>query len=595
MKNEIYKKSENIISKINNFIELCNKGLLIILFIMLVCICSRELIKNVLITIGISDEIILVIARFLHLIIKIFLVILIGYIFLLTIYYVVRKIYINIYLKNQQHRYNEMLKSSNTDKNIKELYKNIYNYFSDENNNIPIFISGEWGAGKTYTINNFLDEYYKYSKQNVYKISCFGITTKEVLMKRISEACENEDKSVFNQIISLIGEIPIVGVFLKNILEKKYDINNIKRNSIFIFDNFERIEWSQYGKFTAEITTNYENAISKYDIVAGIIDELIEKYKMKVIIIGNEEEMVPNYMYDTFICKLGCKKYNIVPKYKIFEDVWYEILNKTIMKNSDREEFINILEEVKMSSTIIWKLEENNNIRILYKIIYNYINFILFLKEENYRFDEYINEKISIYFTNFLINLKDYHMRSEIRSYESIGLYFEKKFINEKNTKYTYLSMINAMWCANRNTISLWENLENNYYEIKSQHENFMKGYKNKYISKKNCIDPDLSLDVMFVEDLLCLLKFGKKEFRENAIKFLDKGIIEFKSVDHVGRMMNDFKIESILEEDRELLIKFFDCLSSKHDIKSCADRLSRAYESFKKCYNLYKEINSST
>ena len=169
MKNEIYKKSENIISKINNFIELCNKGLLIILFIMLVCICSRELIKNILITIGISDEIILVIARFLHLIIKIFLVILIGYIFLLTIYYVVRKIYINIYLKNQQHRYNEMLKSSNTDKNIKELYKNIYNYFSDENNNIPIFISGEWGAGKTYTINNFLDEYYKYSKQNVYK------------------------------------------------------------------------------------------------------------------------------------------------------------------------------------------------------------------------------------------------------------------------------------------------------------------------------------------------------------------------------------------------------------------------------------------
>lgn len=315
---------------------------------------------------------------------------------------------------------------------------------------------------------------------------------------------------------------------------------------------------------------------------------------MKVIIIGNEEEMVPNYMYDTFICKLGCKKYNIVPKYKIFEDVWYEILNKTIMKNSDREEFINILEEVKMSSAIIWKIEKNNNIRILYKIIYNYINFILFLKEENYSFDEYTNEKISIYFTNFLINLKDYHMLGEIRSYENIGLYFEKKFINEKNTKYTYLSMINAMWCANRNIISLWENLENNYYEIKSQHENFMKGYKNKYISKKNCIDPDLSLDVMFVEDLLSLLKFGKKEFRENAIKFLDKGIIEFKDVDHVGRMMNCFKIESILEDDKELLIKFFGCLSSKHDIKSCADRLSRAYESFKKCYNLYKEKTSS-
>ena len=58
--------------------------------------------------------------------------------------------------------------------------------------------------------------------------------------------------------------------------------------------------------------------------------------------------------------------------------------------------------------------------------------------------------------------------------------------------------------------------------------------------------------------------------------------------------MMNCFKIESILEDDKELLIKFFGCLSSKHDIKSCADRLSRAYESFKKCYNLYKEKTSS-
>lgn len=590
MKNERYIKSENIISKINNFIEICNKGLLIILFIMLVCIYSRELIKDVLMIIGISNEIISLISKFSHLLIRIFLILLIGYGIILTMYYLIRKIYINVYSKNQKYRYNEMLKSSNTDKSIKELYKNIYNYFSDENNNIPIFISGEWGAGKTYTINYFLDEYYKYSKQNIYRISCFGITTKEALMKRISDACKNEDKSIFNQIISLIGEIPIVGVFLKSILERKYDINNLKNNSIFIFDNFERIEWSQYGKSMGNITTNYENAICKYDIVVGIIDELIEKYKMKVIIIGNEEEMVPNYMYDTFICKLGCKKYNIIPKYKIFEDIWYEILNKIIMKNSDREEFIKILEEVKMSSIIIWKLEKNNNIRILYKIIYNYINFILFLKGENYRFDEYINEKISIYYTNFLINLKDYYMLNEIRSYESIGLYFEKKLINEKDTKYTYLTMINAMWCSNRNIKNLWENLENNYYEIKIQHENFMKEYRKKYISKKNCIDTDLDLDVIFVEDLFCLLKFGKREFRENAMLFLDKGIVEFKDINHVGNMMNLYKINSIFEKDKELLIKFFERLNNKYDMKSCTDRLSRAYVSFKICNDLYKE-----
>ena len=64
-----------------------------------------------------------------------------------------------------------MLNNNNQNKELKELYKSLYNYFSDKNNKTPIFITGEWGAGKTYTIENFLDNYYKYSKQDIYKIS----------------------------------------------------------------------------------------------------------------------------------------------------------------------------------------------------------------------------------------------------------------------------------------------------------------------------------------------------------------------------------------------------------------------------------------
>ena len=217
MKIPINQKCENIVHKFNNIIKRCNKFFLVILVIVLTGSYFKQSIKSLLIIIGIVDEIIKIISELFHFMIETFYKMFALYLLLLFIYYLAKRIYIIFYLKNQKKRYNKMLVSEEIDKNEKELYKNSYNYFTNKKNKIPIFISGEWGAGKTYTINNFLNNYYKYSNQNVYKISCFGITTKEILMERIKEACENEDNSLFNQVLYLIGEIPIIGAFLKNI------------------------------------------------------------------------------------------------------------------------------------------------------------------------------------------------------------------------------------------------------------------------------------------------------------------------------------------------------------------------------------------
>ncbi len=392
----------------------------------------------------------------------------------------------------------------------------------------------------------------------------------------------------------MIGEIPIVGIFLKNILEKKYDINNIRSNSIFIFDNFERIEWTKYENVIGSITTNYENAISKYDIAVGIIDELIEKYKMKVIIIGNESEMVPNYMYDTFICKLGCKKYTIIPKVKVFENIWYEILDQIIIENSYKEIFLKILGEVKFASEIIWKMSNKNNIRLLYKTIYNYITFIVILKESNYEFDENINEIVSIYYTNFIVNLWSYHGVEKLKEYESIGLYFEKEGVKKKETKYSYLAMINAMWCSNRELLKLWQNLEQNNYELKESLERYKRNYKSVYISKKNCTSYDLNIEKIDFEDWFCLLTFAKEEFKNNAIKLLNKGAMKYESIDVIADIMDRYKAEELFRKDNELLLSFFNNLYNNTEIKSHVDRLERFHESFKKCNELYKELNSN-
>ena len=592
MKIPINQKCENIVHKFNNIIKRCNKFFLVILVIVLTGSYFKQSIKSLLIIIGIVDEKIKIISELFHFMIETFYKMFALYLLLLFIYYLAKRIYIIFYLKNQKKRYNKMLVTEEIDKNEKELYKNIYNYFTNKKDKIPIFISGEWGAGKTYTINNFLNNYYKYSNQNVYKISCFGITTKEILMERIKEACENEDNSLFNQVLYLIGEIPIIGAFLKNILEKKYDINNIKNNSIFIFDNFERIEWTKYGKVVGHITVNYGNAISKYDIVVGVIDELIEKYNMKVIIIGNEREMVPDYFYDTFICKLGCKKYTIKPKEKVFEDIWYEILDKEIVKKEYREDFIKILEEVKNSSEIIWKLSNKNNIRILYRTIYNYINFILFLGEIGYEFNNDINEKISIYYSNFMVNICNYNEIEDIKEYDSIGLFFEKQSVRGNRKEYYYLADINAMWCVKRETLYLWKNMEENYFKLKEKQTELLESYRNNYISKKNCMNLDLNIKKLEVEDMFCLLKFQKQEFRSNAIKFLQQEVINFKNIDNVAYLMDTYKVEEFFKDDSELILCFFTCLYNKENVKAHILRLEKEYESFKKCNQMYNEIN---
>lgn len=555
----------------------------------------RHVIKNLLLFINTNTDLVDIISETGILLCKYIIYAIIVYVIISIFYIFIRKFIIFKYRKKQYNRYKEFISNRVEDRDIKELYKNLYNYFSNQNNKTPIFIAGEWGAGKTYNIEKFIYDYYKYSKQNIYKISCFGITTKEALMKRISEACENEDTSFKNKIVSLIGEIPIVGMFLKSLLEKKYDINNIKENSIFIFDNFERIECSKFDGPVNTKTNNYKNAIIKYDIVAGTIDELIEKYNMKVVIIGNEKEMVKDYVYNTFICKLGCKKYTIAPSYKVFDDIWIEILHNNIILPEEHNMFLKILEEVKIASLLLWELSNNKNIRMLNKIIYNYVSFIITLKRNNYEFDENINEMVSIYYTNLIINLFGNEVVEKFREYESIGLHFEKAGMNSEKSNYFYLANVNAMWCSNSYMINLWKNLEQNYYGLSERILAYKQNYPREYISKKNCNSSDLCIEKIHFEDLICLLAFAKSNFINNAIKLLKNSEVIIDNAVDVAKLFEMCKIENTLKKNKKLLVSLFDCLYNNLETKSIIEIYNNTSNSFKRCNDKYKEIISNT
>ena len=583
-------KISKIIDKINILKNNIDKIIFVIAIVTTIIYKFRHTIKNLLLFINIDANYVDAISKKGIYFCKYIINVIVAYVCLIIIYILIREFIIFLYRKNQKNRFLQFISNIRQDKELKELYKNLYNYFSDKKNITPIFISGEWGAGKTYTIEKFLEDYYKYSKQKIYKISCFGITTKEVLMKRISEACENEDTSFRNQIVSIIEEIPIVGVFLKNILEKKYDINNIKENSIFIFDNFERIECAEYDGPGNSKGNNYQNAIVKYDIVAGIIDELIEKYNMKVIIIGNEREMAPKYALNTFICKLGCKKYSIIPDEKVFEKIWLELLEKMITKISNRTLLLKVLNEVKDSSLIIWKMSFNQNIRILYKAIYNYFSFIVLLSENKYKFNEDINEIISIYYTNLIINLFNSRNLEFFSLYESIGLHFEKEMVINNKKIYEALSNINAMWCSNKEINDKWMNLEQYYYEIIKHLEIIKVNALKYYISRNNYCDNNLKVEKIKLNDFIFLLKYGKIDFYNNANKLLKNNAVIINDLDDIPRIIDDYKLEDILNDNNELLVNLFDYIYKK-DKNMRTSYYRDRYNSFAKLDNKYKQL----
>ena len=126
----------------------------------------------------------------------------------------------------QKHKYKKEIILNKEEKQSR-LYKNMYEYFSNDNDNDPILITGVWGAGKTKTVDDFFEKYYKYKKQKIYRISCFGISDKDVLINRIKEICKKEDTSFIINCLAIIKQIPIIGNFLEEILLPKYNFRRL--------------------------------------------------------------------------------------------------------------------------------------------------------------------------------------------------------------------------------------------------------------------------------------------------------------------------------------------------------------------------------
>ena len=142
---------------------------------------------------------------------------------------------------------------------------------SDSIHNV-FWLDGSWGSGKTFFIKTFFENQI-YKKKEIYYISCFGIKTREQAEKILINEIEKQS------ILGNLDFIPLVGGVFKWFF-KTVGTDLMKRDSIIIFDDFERVSY-------AETSDNP----SDYNDLLGYIDYLSENKKFKIIVILNSKEM----------------------------------------------------------------------------------------------------------------------------------------------------------------------------------------------------------------------------------------------------------------------------------------------------------------
>lgn len=546
------------------------------------------------------------------------------YIFLLcfSIYFIIsfgiKNIYQKRYLKSKQLK---KLKDSKT----KKVYKEIYEYLICKEKR-AFLLTGDWGSGKTYTIDTFFNNYYKYQDSKVYKISCFGLESRESILKEMKNIFETEDNSITKKILNLINKIPIVGDFLAGILKSDYEIKNVPKNSIFIFDDFERI--APLGEINERINKrnnrreftklqmknrrmynihddnekNVEyNVLTKYNVVIGIINELVDRYNMKVIILCNTNEINKTFVHEMFECKLDCKKFNISSNSDIFLDLSTRIMNNNVNipleKNKDISDFF-----YKISKDInkIWNNTRIENIRILSGIIAAFLE----LAKDDIEEITYEDIFYSIYLYHILYYVQNLDFLRELKTGQNIYCYYQKlKKANIMQEK----SILNLIEDINNKTVkwigiemaSKWLTGGNIDYKLNLQDiKNCDNGLEDYIVLNKDIPDLNeyrfddlmyiLSCDIEKVEQIKNIISNHKINFEYRNYKRRDI-INNSETFDKIRPMYEYFNGDIKVLEKNDFMDVLFEKLYEIYKIETIPNKSMLWDEFEKKFYELYE------
>jgi len=416
----------------------------------------------------------------------------------------------------------------NSPKNIKlnPFEDSLHKYIEQKPNGKGYLVTGEWGSGKTYIISQFLDKYYKFSTKPIYRISCFGLDSRQLVLEEIKNQIEINDKSFFNW----IQYIPALGKPIYSILKDSYSLNSIPKNSIFIFDDFERVtslgitdnrknilydkdkflfrnrsfnrdsQMREFEDINKEFT-KIEDAFSKYsrkhemislmenlqkyNIVTGLINELIESYNLKVVIICNVDILGYDYVDKVFRGKLDCITYNKSIDENSIKNIFKNTCKNQIYFRKDVGALVELVSDKIINNfEKVWLSSGNSNLRQAKSVIQAFLDTVNIISSRTNLNENYLSSLFfSIYVVrvlrdeNHLKNLDQFlvggnlvfflHLYGKRNLYESLIL-----LENFNELKWTGIS-VSGFWVLNmerpeniNNLLSSFENYDYNEIEL---------------------------------------------------------------------------------------------------------------------------------
>lgn len=362
--------------------------------------------------------------------------------------------------------------------------ESMFRYLNDTKTSHCFLISGKWGTGKTYDTSEFFRKYYSFSNYEIYRISCFGLSTRQQVVEEINNVIEQNDNSFSKKILNIIKHLPVIGELIFNLFSKNYSYKHIDKKSIFVFDDFERITYASEGMgdfYEASIRVAHRNLYSKhsfdmkdmemseeldrirkeflnvedgfrkvnyvldgislhedynkYIAIVGLMNELIE-YKYKVIILCNIGMIGERFVRNVLKDKLNCIEYKKILNYPVYADIIENLIQKKNYNKSESETIVvNFMREMKECINNI----EINNLRTFSAFIESFMDTAILFDKRN------LNNE----FLNSLLN----SIMIEHMNYSKKGILKTMRFVNGANIdfqlKINETPIINELICVN--------------------------------------------------------------------------------------------------------------------------------------------------
>ncbi|MBS8096561.1 hypothetical protein F6P75_05320 [Streptococcus suis] len=293
------------------------------------------------------------------------------------------------------------------------------------------WLDGSWGSGKTHFIRTFFENQL-YKPREIYYISCFGIRTREQAEKALIE--EIEQHSTFGS----LDHIPVVSSLVKWSY-KILGLDLMKKYSLIIFDDLERVAYSEKQKDTPE----------DFNDLLGFIDHLANHRNQKVLVLMNKEDMGNTYQkiveekFKPVVTNIPSQKDIIKNMTEEYDDMSREFIRNIYLFQHEFG-FINlraipfmysVFESVRQNGvySVEWFVTTlNNQMREYMTSIMREVRGEV--GEEVIYIDEYLND--NAYWKGYLdeLNKEDYlNMENKLDIYGEILKQLDKEFNSEKN------------------------------------------------------------------------------------------------------------------------------------------------------------------